>query len=272
MSTHRANNSSKESAKGCRVIVTTSWDDDDRSGLKLAEVLNSKGIPGTFYVPTGRLGEKSALAPADLRMLASAGFEVGGHTVSHAILTELGPTELTSEITRCKQKLESIMGRGVETFCYPRGRFNEEVIDVVKRAGYRGARTTEMLATAPSFPVYEMPTTVQAYPHSKANYIRNLVRLRKASSLVRSTPDLMRFESWLQLAKTTFDRVLANGGVWHLYGHPWEIEKLNLWGDLVEILNYVRDREDVVYATNVEVIQMVHGQASKSKVQSTVAS
>jgi len=269
---HPSTNGSSKTTSSPRVIVTTSWDDDDRSGLKLAEVLNSKGIPGTFYVPTGRLGEKSALSPADLRMLAGAGFEIGGHTVSHAILTELGPTELTSEITRCKHKLEGMMGRAVETFCYPRGRYNEEVIDVVKRSGYRGARTTEMLATSATFPAYEMPTTVQAYPHSKANYIRNLVRLRRASSLMRSTPDLMRFQSWLQLAKTTFDRTLQNGGIWHLYGHPWEIEKLNLWPDLVEILNYVRDRENVVYATNAEVIALVHGKSPNGRAQSTVAS
>src|SRR5215831_13651803 len=107
-------NGSKSTSTAPRVVVTTSWDDDDRSGLKLAEVLNSKGIPGTFYVPTGRLGDKAALAPGDLRLLASAGFEIGGHTVSHAILTELGPTELTSEITRCKHKLENILGRSVE--------------------------------------------------------------------------------------------------------------------------------------------------------------
>jgi len=267
-----SSNGSRSSSAAPRVIVTTSWDDDDRSGLKLAEVLNAKGIPGTFYVPTGRLGDKAALAPGDLRLLTSAGFEIGGHTVSHAILTELGPTELTSEITRCKHKIENIIGRSIETFCYPRGRYNEEVIDVVKRAGYRGARTTEMLATGATFPPYEMPTTVQAYPHSKANYVRNLMRLRKAGSLMKSTPDLMRFESWLQLAKTTFDRVLRNGGVWHLYGHPWEIEKLNLWPELVEILNYVREREGIVYATNAEVIAMVHGQGAKGKAQSIMAS
>jgi peptidoglycan/xylan/chitin deacetylase (PgdA/CDA1 family) len=264
-------NSATNRSSSKRVIVTTSWDDDDRSSLKLAEILNSKAIPGTFYVPTGRLGEKSALAPTDLRLLASAGFEIGGHTVSHAILTELGPTELTSEITRCKHKLENILGRGVETFCYPRGRFNQEVIDVVKRAGYRGARTTEMLALGPEFPAYEMPTTVQAYPHSKANYLRNLVRLRRISSLVKSTPDLLRFESWLQLAKSMFDRVLEQGGIWHLYGHSWEIEKLDLWPQLIELLNYVRDRESVQYATNAEVITSLYGPRT-GKAQSSVAS
>ena len=39
-----------------RVFVTTSWDDEDRSGLKVAQLLSRNRLPGTFYVPTGRLG------------------------------------------------------------------------------------------------------------------------------------------------------------------------------------------------------------------------
>jgi hypothetical protein len=50
---------------------------------------------------------------------------------------------------------------------------------------------------------------------------------------------LRRARSWLELGKRLFDVVLENGGVWHLFGHSWEIERLGLWGDLGEILDYV---------------------------------
>jgi len=236
------------------VIVSTSWDDDSASGLKIAELLSARGLPGTFYVPTSRLGEESIFTGSDLRALSASGFEIGAHTISHKILTQLRPPELTREVAGCKQVLQQILGKEVTTFCYPKGRFNARVVQEVERAGYRGARSTQILFSGASFPPYEMPTTVQAYPHNRSNYVRNLIRLGAISALVKSTPDLISFDNWLQLGKSLFDRVLRDGGTWHLYGHPWEIEKLNLWSQVKEMLDYVSRRESVIYLNNGEIL------------------
>ena len=233
-----------------RAVVTTSWDDDHSSSLQVAELLSAAKLPGTFYVPTGRLGEGSVLGATDLRSLSAAGFEVGAHTVSHRILTNLSAQEQAREITECKQTLQQILGREVTTFCYPRGRFDAAVVRQVKRAGYHGARGTRMLHCGREFDPFEIPTTVQAYPHRRSNYVRNLVRLRAFPALLTSIPDLVQFSGWERLGKKMFDRVLRNGGIWHLYGHPWEIGKLNLWSQLREMLDYVSDRAEVTYANN----------------------
>src|SRR4029077_6794150 len=171
-----------------RVFVTTSWDDDDRSGLKVAELLSRHRVRGTFYVPTGKLGSDSRFAAEDLRALSAAGFEIGAHTVSHAILTSLGSQDLTREIRDCKRLLEQILGTEVSMFCYPKGRFNAEVVEAVRLAGYRGARGTQMLASNDSFHPFSIPTTVQAYPHRRSNYVRNLVRLGATRALLESIP------------------------------------------------------------------------------------
>src|SRR4029077_16187525 len=105
-----------------RVFVTTSWDDDDRSGLKVAELLSRHRLRGTFYVPTAKLGGDSLFAAEDLRALAAAGFEIGAHSVSHAILTSLGPLDLAREISECKKVLQQILGTEITMFCYPKGR------------------------------------------------------------------------------------------------------------------------------------------------------
>jgi len=233
-----------------RVVVTTSWDDEDRSGLRLAGLLQSCRLPGTFYVPTGRLGSASCLTPEDLRRLNADGFEIGAHTVSHAILPTLGPRELAAEVGECKEQLQQILGREVPMFCYPKGRFSSRVTSAVRRAGYRGARTTRMLASSGAFYPFALPVTIQAFPHRPSNYIRNLVRLGSLPTLLRVTPDLLRFEDWSRLGKLMFDRVVKSGGVWHLYGHSWEIEKLNLWAQLEDMFEYVANRSGVIYATN----------------------
>jgi peptidoglycan-N-acetylglucosamine deacetylase len=249
-----SSNQNKPVSTSPRVIVTTSWDDDASSGLDMAHLLGERGLPGTFYVPTGQLGEPSRFTRRDLVALAGDGFEIGGHTVSHRILTEVNQSDLVREVGDCKKTLEQILGREVATFCYPRGRFNAAVVGEVERAGYRGARTTRMLCTQAEFPAMKMPTTIQAFPHGRSNYVRNAIRLKGTIELAKSSFDLLAFESWLALGKKLFDRVLAQGGVWHLYGHPWEIEKLNLWSQVKEILDYVAQREGVTYLTNAQLL------------------
>jgi peptidoglycan/xylan/chitin deacetylase (PgdA/CDA1 family) len=244
-----------------RVFVTTSWDDEDRSGLKVAELLSRNRLPGTFYVPTGRLGHDPFFVADDLRTLSTAGFEIGGHTVTHSTLTGLGPEELTREIGECKAVLQQILGMQITMFCYPKGRFNTEVVKEVQRAGYRGARSTQMLSSSSAFDRFAMPTTVQAYPHRRSNYVRNLVRLGAVGALFQSVPDLVQFQDWLELGKAKFDRVLRKGGVWHLYGHPWEIEKLGLWAQLKEMLEYVNNRGGVQYVTNGQLLDLLRGDA-----------
>jgi peptidoglycan/xylan/chitin deacetylase (PgdA/CDA1 family) len=232
-----------------RVFVTTSWDDEDRSGLRVADVLNRYGLRGTFYVPTGKLGHDPFFTAADLRTLSVAGFEIGAHTVSHAILTEIGREELMREVGDCKAELQQILGAEVTMFCYPKGRFNAKVVSAVEQAGYRGARGTQMLDSA--------------YPHRRSNYVRNLIRLGAFGALFESVPDLIGFNGWLELGKKRFDRVMRRGGIWHLYGHPWEIEKLGLWDQLGEMLQYVSNRSGVEYVTNGQLLELVMGSVPK---------
>jgi peptidoglycan/xylan/chitin deacetylase (PgdA/CDA1 family) len=242
------------------VFVTTSWDDEARSGLKVAELLSRNQLRGTFYVPTARLGQDSFFSDVDLRALSATGFEIGGHTVSHAILPGLSPQELDREVGNCKAGLEEILGSEITMFCYPRGRFNRDVVGAVERAGYAGARSAQMLSSSATFDRFAMPTTLQAYPHRRSNYVRNLVRLRAAGALLKSVPDLLRFGDWLQLGKATFDRVVHDGGAWHLYGHPWEIEKLGLWPELREMFEYISHRSGVQYVTNGQLLALVKGE------------
>src|SRR5277367_6129332 len=100
-------------------IVTTSWDDGDCADLKLAEILQSKGIRSTFYVHIKY--RERPLSPSDLRTLASQGFEIGAHGYSQRHLWGLEARELAHEVRPCKQILEDILGSGVQMFCYPRG-------------------------------------------------------------------------------------------------------------------------------------------------------
>jgi peptidoglycan-N-acetylglucosamine deacetylase len=147
-------------------------------------------------------------------------------------------------------------------FCFPNGRYDHEVIRHVRQTGYKGARTVRMLSMGTDFPPFEMPTTVQAYPHSGRAYIRNLARAQNAPGLWRFMTEFRRFKSWVELGKQLFRQVLEHGGVWHLYGHSWEIEELGIWGELRELLDYVSKREGVTYVTNGQLVSLLDGHTS----------
>jgi peptidoglycan/xylan/chitin deacetylase (PgdA/CDA1 family) len=229
-------------------FVTTSWDDGDCADLKLAELLRSKGIHGTFYIPINY--REKPLGHAELRTLASEGFEIGAHGWSHKYLWRLEPEELGQEVRPSKDVLEDILGKQVEMFCYPGGRYDTNAVRALQGAGYRGARTVRMLATRPTFDPFEMPTTLQVFPHAPFTYLKNVARARSLESLQSCLVQMPRLGNWLELGKRLFDAVLENGGIWHLYGHSWEIEKLGLWDDLCEILDYVGGRVGVSYVPN----------------------
>jgi peptidoglycan/xylan/chitin deacetylase (PgdA/CDA1 family) len=180
--------------------------------------------------------------------------------MTHPVLSDLHERRLWVEVADCKQVLEGILGREVEMFCYPLGRYNQEVLETVRKVGYRGARTTRMLCHNNSFSVFEMPTTLQAYPHNSVTYCKNLGRRRDLPGLYRYIFELRRLRSWVELGKRLFDQAFEEGGVWHLYGHSWEIEKLGLWNGLREMLDYVRDRPGVVYANNSQTLQLLNQQ------------
>jgi peptidoglycan/xylan/chitin deacetylase (PgdA/CDA1 family) len=229
-------------------IVTTSWDDGDCADLKLAELLRSRGIRGTFYVPI-KYRERS-MDSSQLRILASEGFEIGAHGFSHKLLWRLPAHELVQEVAPCKAILEDISGTEVRMFCYPRGRYDANVVRAVQQAGYNGARTVRMLATRPAFDPFKMPTTLQVFPHVRLTYFKNAARSRTVETWQSCLVQMIRLGSWLELGKKLFDAMLENGGIWHLYGHSWEIERLALWDDLGQILDYVCRRDGVTYVPN----------------------
>src|SRR5215468_4343222 len=78
------------------------------------------------------------------REMADAGMEIGSHTLTHSILTGLSDERLREEVGRSRDRIQSAIGRKVETFCYPNGDYDLRAQCEVARAGYQFAVTTEV--------------------------------------------------------------------------------------------------------------------------------
>jgi hypothetical protein len=228
-------------------IVTTSWDDGGAHDLRLAQMLGELGIAGTFYVaPQNR--EREPLAPASVRRLDEH-FEVGGHSLTHADLPKLAGDELRRELEVCKAELEDAIGNAVTAFSYPFGHYDRRVRAAVAGAGFRVARTTRMLRTAPARDPLLVPTSLRAHPDGRCFWLLHCVRTAHPAGVL---PALSRAAGggWVEMGLHLFERVMDRGGVWHLWGHSWELEERGLWDDLRRLLTGVAGHAEVRYVPN----------------------
>jgi peptidoglycan/xylan/chitin deacetylase (PgdA/CDA1 family) len=240
-------------------IVTTSWDDGHPLDLRLANLLDRYGVQGTFYVPR----EFSRGRMDDSALCELAQYEIGAHTLNHVPLTDVQPQTAYEEIRGSRAWLQDLLSRDVPMFCYPKGRHNADVREMVRQAGFSGARTVEMFVVTPPDDAYQMGTTILVYPHPLRFVPGKPLGLSRAlwDPIGRHGPGIRRLElgtrawlSWSALAKATFDATMARGGIWHLCGHSWEIEKYGMWRQLEDVLRYVSARPGVRYLTNGQVI------------------
>ncbi|MAE81174.1 MAG: hypothetical protein CMB80_00455 [Flammeovirgaceae bacterium] len=147
------------------MLFTTSWDDGYKLDLRLADLLDQYDIKGTFYVCPRKQHDKDMMTNDEIALLRER-HEIGAHTLRHSKLTEVSSVEAKEEIESSKQWVEQITGAPCKMFCYPYGFHNDEVIQLVRNAGFSGARTTERLQFTANDP-FTMPTTLQVTPFPK---------------------------------------------------------------------------------------------------------
>jgi peptidoglycan/xylan/chitin deacetylase (PgdA/CDA1 family) len=97
---------------------------------RVAEIAAQCGVPDA--APHGRY---RFMSWDDARALVKEGFEVGAHTVNHAILSRVPLAEATEEILKSQAKVKAETGACSRTFCYPNGKrtdYTNEVMDICR--------------------------------------------------------------------------------------------------------------------------------------------
>ena len=242
------------SARG-PAIVTTSWDDGHPLDLRVAGLLADYGMSGTFYVPL-EYAACPRLTPAGMREPATRGMEIGAHTVLHRRLTGLGDDEAAWELEQGRDRLQQILGVQVRSFCFPEGKFSQRHLPLLRRAGYHLGRTTVGFRTELDFDPYCMPVTFQFWPHSRQILLRHSLRegnFAGLSNWIRRWPGA---NDLAELTSRVMDHIEEFGGVFHVWGHSWEIEQGGLWTALEKTLARCADRRSVQYATNIGVLAL----------------
>ena len=80
----------------------------------------------------------------DLRQLDKEGFIIGSHSHSHPLLASLQEeTEISAELKMSFRKIQQEIGKPPQTISYPVGSFDERVIRLSKKEGYKSGLAVE---------------------------------------------------------------------------------------------------------------------------------
>lgn len=127
----------------CPIVLT--FDDGYRDHYTQAyPLLKEYGFVGTFFLVTGPIdwGNNDYLTWEQVEIMSAGGMEFGDHSYDHKDLKGKSFDFVTWQIMAPKDAIEKHTGQKVLFFCYPSGSYDQQVIDVLRSAGFLGGVTT----------------------------------------------------------------------------------------------------------------------------------
>lgn len=225
---------------GKRKALTLSYDDGVVQDIRLSDIMKKNGIKGTFNINSGTyLDEETVREENYGRMKLSeskalytnSGNEVAVHAYTHPRLELLDTTEVLSEVIEDRKSIEKEYGTIARGMAYPFGTYNDKVVEMLKMCGICYSRTTK---ATESFGLPENWLTLDPTCH-------------------HNNPRLM------ELAKQFVEEDPRWGAVWmfYLWGHSYEFDDNDNWNVIEEFCEYMGGRDDIWYATNIEIYDYV---------------
>lgn len=134
---------------GCKDIFDVQ-DEDPRPHIIAVLSNNRKGLlPSVIDAALSDLSRELGVDDGDVdgvdrfmdwdevRAMAQAGIEFGGHGAEHRLLSHLPVEEAREDIQRSKEAIDRQVKVGTPTFSYPRGYWTPQVAELVKASGFR---------------------------------------------------------------------------------------------------------------------------------------
>jgi peptidoglycan/xylan/chitin deacetylase (PgdA/CDA1 family) len=201
-----------------------SYDDGQVYDRRLVEIFNRYGIRGTFHLNSGKLDSEPFLKSSEIKELFT-GHEISAHTVNHPYLTLIPNQAVAGEILDDRRNLETLVGYPVRGLSYPFGAINEEVLRTLPGFGIEYSRTVN------SHGDFRLPD----------NFLLWHPTCHHDSGLAQKAKEFKNMPPWSQMP------------LLYVWGHSFEFERNNNWGDMEEFCKVVSGDEDVWYATNIEI-------------------
>jgi peptidoglycan/xylan/chitin deacetylase (PgdA/CDA1 family) len=135
-----------------KAIVITFDDGYQDNYTNAWPVLKKHNFPATIFLTTGLIGQEMTTSQGSLPMLNwsqieemhhSGLIDFQPHTVSHQRFDRLKLSEIEQEIVDSQKMIEEKLNKKCYFFAYPKGWYNQEIIEILKKHGFKAARTLE---------------------------------------------------------------------------------------------------------------------------------
>lgn len=208
--------------------LTMSYDDGTVHDRRLVDIFNRYGIKSTFHLNSGFFGKGGYLEEKEIADLFR-GHEISVHTSTHPHLHRIPRAQAVTELMTDRAKLERLAGYPIRGMSYPYGTYNEAVVHLLEELGMVYSRT---VASTGEFTFPERPLTWHPTCHH-----RDMAEMA---------------EAFLNYETLTWRAGLPLLYVW---GHSYEFNNNNNWDDMERFCERMAGREDIWYATNIELIE-----------------
>lgn len=218
-------------------VLTFSYDDGRHTDKKLVEIFNHYGLKATFNISSGLYAkddgqESNYLTLSQAQALyKNGGHEVAVHGYKHLWPSKISSVALIQEILNDRKAIETDYGAVARGAAYAYGNYNQNVIDILQQCGIVYARTTHSTHT---FALPENWLALHPTCHHKDARLMEL-----AEQFVNVTPK----------------HVFAE--MFYVWGHSYEFDRDNNWDVMEEFAAYISGRENIWYATNIEIYDYV---------------
>ena len=138
-------------------VLITFDDGYENNYLNAYPVLKKMGLAATICICTGFIGKKNAifekekqikgkkpenyLTEEEIIEMSQNDISFCSHSVNHYYMDELNESDIVKEIIISKKYIEKLLSKKIDFFCYPYGKYNKNVIEALRNAGYLGAFT-----------------------------------------------------------------------------------------------------------------------------------
>lgn len=216
--------------EGKHKVLTLSYDDGRTADQRLVSLLNAHGIKATFHLNSGLAGQHDRISMDNVADLYR-GHEVAAHTVNHPTLARCAKEQIVSEIAEDRKALENVAGYPVRGFSYPNGSFNRHIKEMLPFLGIEYARTVA------SHGDFRMPDDFMEW-NPTCHHNQNLLALTETFKQYNRKHHLYMMYVW---------------------GHSYEFDQANNWDLIESFCESVSHRDDIWYATNIEIVDYIKG-------------
>ncbi len=219
--------------------VTASFDDGVNADAKTLEIFRQHGMKATFNINSGFIGEgnrdqtetaRPCFEDEAVKIYTDDSAEVATHGRFHKHYRCLPPSGIMEDMLRDRTELEKMFGRLVRGHAYPYGDATDEAVKIARMCGLVYGRTVN---STHRFGIPEDFLRWDPTCHQAEDEIFSL-----AESFVNEEPDRLP-------------------ALFYFWAHSYEFYNNGSWDRLEKICAVLGDRDDIWYATNMEVYDYV---------------